>query len=349
MFSNHAVEAIHNQFGNLIVRTPCIYSPYLSELTKSRVYLKLENMQKTGSFKERGVLSFLLHHKDKQINHVVTASAGNHAQAVALHAARLSIPATIFMPIGTTNTKVAETERLLAKVELIGETYDEAYASAQAFSESFCVPYVHAYNDFHVILGQATVALEICSQVGMPDVVFVPVGGGGLIAGIARFFANCGDVTPEIIGVEAQSYQSMAEALNKGKKDTFPVVKTIAEGIAVQKVGNLTKNICQELNPSFIAVSDEQIQSAIILLLERQKTLVEGAGAASVAALLSEKFRHNFNNKTVVLIISGGNIDISLLARLTAQELARSSRLSRMSIVIKDSPGSLSLLFANNY
>ncbi|HXW53449.1 MAG TPA: pyridoxal-phosphate dependent enzyme, partial [Myxococcota bacterium] len=244
----------------------------------------------------------------------------------------------------TANTKVAETERLRAKVELVGQDYDEAYAAAQAFSEREKIPYVHAYNDHHVILGQATVALEICSQVGLPDVVFVPVGGGGLIAGIAQFFAQLKNKTAKIIGVEAEDFQSMADALNKGKKTVRPGAKTIAEGIAVKNVGQLTKAICEDLMPELISVTDDQIQQAITLLLERQKTLAEGAGAASVAALLADGFRHNFCDKTVVLIVSGGNIDISLLARLTAQELARSSRLSRMSIVIKDSPGSLSLL-----
>jgi threonine dehydratase len=345
MFLNQDIEKLYDNFKGILIKTPCVLSPVLSEITQGKVYLKLENMQKTGSFKERGALSFLLHHKDRSLNHVVTASAGNHAQAVALHAARLKIPATIFMPIGTSNIKVVETERLKATVQLIGENYDEAYAAACNFAQKSGFQYVHAYNDLQVIAGQATVALEILSQVDCPDAIFVPIGGGGLIAGIAHFIANLKSATsPKIIGVEARDFQSMAQALNKGTLNARHNLKSIADGIAIRKVGELTEKICYYANPELTSVSDDQIQSAIILLLERQKVVTEGAGAATVAALLADGYRHSFSNKTVVLVISGGNIDISLLARLTAQELIKSRRLCRMSIVIKDSPGSLSAL-----
>jgi len=345
VIENQNVQEVYSKIERLVVKTPCVYSPYLSEITKASVYLKLENMQRTGSFKERGVLSFLLHHQGEGLRQVVTASAGNHAQSVALHAASFGITATIFMPIRTANTKVAETERLRGEVRLVGENYDEAYAAAQDFSRSLNIPYLHAYNDRQVIMGQASVALEVCQQVGVPDALFVPVGGGGLIAGMGQFFVNIsGSKSPKIIGVEAEDYQSMAQALDKGKMQSSPLKRTIAEGIAVRKVGEHTSGICKNLPLMLTAVSDEQIQSAIILLVEKQKTVAEGAGAASVAALLSDEYRHSFRDKTVVLVVSGGNIDISLLARLTAQELIKSSRLSRMSIVIKDSPGSLSAL-----
>lgn len=345
MFSNDDVRKLEEKFRHILVKTPCIYSTYLSELTGAKVYLKLENLQRTGSFKERGALSFLLHHKDKHLKHVVTASAGNHAQAVARHAGKLKIAATIFMPLGTSNTKVVETERFNASVELVGENYDEAYAAARDFAKANGYEYVHAYNDRHVILGQATVGLEISAQVRNPDVIFVPIGGGGLIAGVAQFFANLRSRTaPKIIGVEAKDFQSMAGALNKGSPTGRAHAKTIAEGIAVQRVGELTEAVCRDVNPELVNVDDDQIQSAIVLLLERQKIVTEGAGAATVAALLEGSLRHSFFNKTVVLIVSGGNIDTSLLARLTAQELVKSSRLCRMSIVIKDSPGSLAAL-----
>jgi threonine dehydratase len=346
MFLNHEVERLDEKFRKVLVKTPCVFSPYLSEISKANVYLKLENMQRTGSFKERGALSFLLHHKNEQWTSVVTASAGNHAQAVALHAQRLNIPAIIFMPIGTSNIKVAETERLKASVKLVGQNYDEAYNAAKEFAETNGFLYIHAYNDPLVILGQATVGLEVFRQVKNPDAIFVPIGGGGLIAGIAQFVANLPtDNVPQIIGVETEDYQSMALALHKGN---FTIAarngKTIAEGIAVKNVGSLSQKICEELAPVLTSVSDDQIQSAIVLLLERQKIVTEGAGAASVAAFLSDDYRHSFVNKTVVLIVSGGNIDISLLARLTAQELVKSSRLCRISTVIKDIPGSLALL-----
>lgn len=345
MFLNLDVIKLYERFRTFIIKTPCIFSPCLSEITGAKIYLKLENMQRTGSFKERGALSFLLHHKNHKYNHVVTASAGNHAQAVALHAARLGIKATIFMPIGTSNTKVTETERLLADVQIMGENYDDAYALAHEFAERTGTPYVHAYNDPHVILGQATVAHEILMQTKNPDAIFVPIGGGGLIAGIAQYVGNAKlAAPPKIIGVEAEDFQSMATALNKGSLALGPKKKTIAEGIAVKNAGQLAYQICQVEKPTLTSVDDHQIQSAIILMLERQKIVTEGAGAATVAALLSPTFRHSFKDKTVVLVISGGNIDISILARLTAQELVKSSRLCRMSIVIKDSPGGLSAL-----
>lgn len=345
MFLNHEVERLYEKFNKVLVKTPCVFSPYLSEISQAKVYLKLENMQRTGSFKERGALSFLLHHKDQKWTSVVTASAGNHAQAVALHAQRLNIPATIFMPIGTSNIKVAETEKLNATVKLVGQNYDEAYNAAKDFADEQGYLYVHAYNDALVILGQATVGLEVFNQVKNPDAIFVPIGGGGLIAGIAQFFANLGSDKPRIIGVEAHDYQSMAQALHKGD---FTVHgkngKTIAEGIAVKNVGSLSQKICEDLHPELTSVTDDQIQSAIVLLIERQKIVTEGAGAASIAAFLSDDYRHSFVNKKVVLIVSGGNIDISLLARLTAQELVKSSRLCRISMVIKDIPGSLASL-----
>lgn len=345
MFSNHDVEQVFQSFKGILVKTPCVFSPFLSEVTGAKVYLKLENMQRTGSFKERGALNFLLKHRDPPLRQVVAASAGNHAQAVALHSARLGIAAHIFMPVGTSNTKILQTERLNATVKLKGQNYDEAYAAAREFADASGAQYLHAYNDAYVICGQATVALEIFSQVDRPDAIIVPLGGGGLISGIAQFVANMKSMpSPKIIGVEAREFQSMALALDKGKPETLTGTKTIAEGIAVRKVGALTHQICAQLNPELTNVSDQQIQNAIMLLLERQKIVTEGAGAASVAALMLEQYRHSFKGKTVVLIVSGGNIDISLLARLTAQELVKSSRLCRMSLVIKDTPGSLSEL-----
>lgn len=343
MFSNQYIEQVHDQLRGFLVKTPCLFSPHLSKLTEANVYLKLENMQKTGSFKERGALNFLLKQSDGLPSHVVTASAGNHAQAVALHAARLNVKATIFMPEGTANIKVLETERLNATVKLVGENYDEAYALARQFADETGARYLHAYNDPHVIAGQATVALEIYQQIGPPDAMVVPIGGGGLIAGISQFVANASPDKTRVYGVTARDFHSMAQALNKHKSDT----KTIAEGIAVRNMGDLANTICMNHSPEFTSVTDREIQSAIVLLLERQKIVTEGAGAASVAAILSDEYRHRFRGKTVVVVISGGNIDISLLARLTAQEMVKSCRLCRMSLVIKDTPGSLSKLLVS--
>lgn len=342
MFSNHDVEQLHHNFRGLIVNTPCVRSPALSELTQANVYLKLENLQRTGSFKERGALSFLLQQSNRPLAHVVTASAGNHAQAVAFHAKRMNVPATIFMPERTPNTKVLATERFDATVKLIGQSYDDAYAAAKEYAEETNALYIHAYNDPHVIMGQATIAYEICRDLDRVDAIFVPVGGGGLIAGISQYMANRARGNTEIYGVEANAFPSMAVALNKSSAVISAHAKTIAEGIAVKKAGDLAANILSQTKPIMMQVSDHQIQSAIMLLLEKQKVVAEGAGATPLAGLLIDELRHSFQSKTVVLVISGGNIDISLLARLTSQELVCTGRLCRMSLVIKDTPGSLS-------
>lgn len=343
MFSNAEVNELCEKSQGVLIRTPCVYSARLSEITGAHVYLKLENMHRTGSFKERGALSFLLHAHEGSLNHVVTASAGNHAQAVALHAARLGIFATIFMPEGTPNTKVLATERLKARVKLIGSNYDEAFRSARDFAEEAHASYIHAYNNLHVIMGQATTAAEIFCDLPNVDVILVPVGGGGLIAGISQFVLNNSSTKrPHIIGVEAVSFPSVAMALNKTNNIIPNSAKTIAEGIAVRRAGELATEILAKSQPDMVVVNDEQIQAAIMFLLERQKIVAEGAGAAPVAAILLDELRHSFKAKTVVLVVSGGNIDISLLSRLTAQELVNSSRLCRMSLVIKDCPGSLS-------
>jgi threonine dehydratase len=342
MFSNQHIEQIYDRMKVMLIKTPCIISPFLSELTKARVYLKFENMQRTGSFKERGALNFLIGRRDTRLKHVVTASAGNHAQAVALHSARLNILATVFMPLNTSNIKILETERLNAQVKLVGENYDEAYIKAQEFAQASNAYYLHAYNDPHVIAGQATVALEIYSQIDHFDAIFIPVGGGGLLAGIAQFIENTKQTSkPKIFGVEACDFQSMAQVLKKGKSDIKADAKTIAEGIAVRKIGELAQRICEKIPLELVSVTDQEIQAAIMLLLERQKIISEGAGAVSTAALLSDKYRHSFKGKTVVLVVSGGNIDVSLLAKLTAQELVKTRRLCRMSLIIKDTPGSL--------
>lgn len=346
MFTNEDIEAAYSRIKNDIIVSPCIYSPFLSKITRGQVFLKLENMQQTGSFKERGALNFLLSKASNSLKHVVAASAGNHAQAVALHARRLGVKATIFMPLGTSNTKILQTERHRAEVKLVGQNYDEAYLCAQEYTKEHNAEYMHAYNDLNIIIGQATIGIEIKAQVGVPDYIFAPIGGGGLFSGIAQFFANEGTNKTTMIGVEASAFQSMAHALDKGRPFSLIGEKTIADGIAVRKVGSLTHQICDKLQPKLINVDDDRIQDAIMLLLERQKIVTEGAGAASTAGLLLDCFKSELVNRKVVVIVSGGNIDISLLSRLTGQELIKSGRLCRISLVIKDTPGSLSCLLS---
>ncbi|MCA9508151.1 MAG: threonine ammonia-lyase [Myxococcales bacterium] len=347
MFTNKQIENAHLRIKDNIVITPCIFSPYLSKLTSGQVYLKLENMQHTGSFKERGALNFLLSKQSLSLRHVVAASAGNHAQAVAFHARRLGVKATIFMPIGTSNTKILQTQRYGADVKLVGQNYDEAYSCAKEFAIEHEAEYVHAYNDVEIITGQATIGLEIQNQIGVPDYMFAPIGGGGLFAGIAKYFANLSGIKKvQMIGVEAMAFQSMAQALDKGSPFSLAGEKTIADGIAVRRVGELTHKICDELQPKLVGVDDYQIQRAIMLLLERQKIVTEGAGATATAGMLLERFKDELVDKKIVVIVSGGNIDISLLSRLTGQELINSGRLCRLSLIIKDTPGSLSHLLS---
>jgi threonine dehydratase len=347
MLATNAIELAYERIRHDIILSPCIYSNYLSDLTSARVYLKLETMQVTGSFKERGALNFLLCHEDMPIRHVVAASAGNHAQAVARHAARLGFLATIFMPIGTPNNKILQTERLQAVVKLVGSNYDEAYDAALVFAQNTQAKYIHAYNDPDVIAGQGTIGLEISEQVGIPDIIISPVGGGGLIAGITQFFARNPKKKPYVYGVEASAFQSMAHALNKSSLWSKNFEKTIADGIAVAHVGDLTHALCAEYEQlAMLHVADAQIQNAMMLLLERQKILSEGAGAAATAALLLAQQREVLLGKSVVVIVSGGNVDISLLARLAGQALVGSSRMCRLSCILKDTPGSLSQLLA---
>lgn len=334
MFKNSSVTSIYADINHHLVKTPCIYSAFLSDLIKANVYLKLENMQRTGSFKERGVLSFLNRYLGK-IDHVVTASAGNHAQALAFHADRLGIKATIFMPEGTPNNKVTATENYNGNVIIKGLSYEESFGYAMEYAKESKGRYVHAYNDIDIIIGQASVALEIMSQVANPDIIIVPVGGGGLISGISCYIENLSiPHKPKILGVNALDY--------KTKKST----KTIAEGIALKNMGDLAINICSETLVDYIGVLDIEIQRAIILLLSMQKIVVEGAGAASVAGLLKDEVSRTLVNKNIVLVISGGNIDLSLLSRLSKRELVNSGRLCRFSIIIKDMPGSLSTMLA---
>lgn len=336
------IEDVYDRIKNDIIRTPAIFSPVLSEMVNGQVYLKLENLQETGSFKARGACNFLRSRKDT-VTHVVAASAGNHAQAVAMHANRMGIKATIFMPVGTPKIKIRQTERLFAEVILLGQTYDEAFNAAFRFAKEHNASYVHAFDEKDIILGQATIALEIFEDLGAPDLVIVPVGGAGLISGILSYFKGRKECQTEVIGVESEDFCSMATALDKGISVKSEQHKTIADGIAVSKIGALPLSICAFFCPRIVLVNDVEIQHAMMLLLEKQKIVVEGAGAVGVVPLLFDK-GIDLQGKKIVIIISGGNIDINFLSRLTSQELIQSRRLCRLSIVIKDSPGSLASL-----
>jgi threonine dehydratase len=323
-----------------LIRTPTVPAAALSEMTGCEIHLKLETLQATGSFKERGALNKLLGlSEDQRRLGVVAMSAGNHAQGVAFHARRLGIPATIVMPQGTPFTKIDRTEALGAKVMLKGEGLVDARRAADALAlERGLVP-VHPYDDPAVIAGQGTIALEMLADVPELDVLLVPIGGGGLISGIAVAAKSLAPAI-EIIGVQSALYPSMYRLL-RGEEPGLPVeAPTLAEGIAVKEPGMLTRQIVAELVDSVRLVGERQLESAVELLIERQKLIVEGAGAAGVAALLSQPER--FRGRKVGIVLTGGNIDSRLLASLLMRGLVRGGRLVRLRAELPDLPGALS-------
>lgn len=345
MISKEQLEAAKGRVGSALSATPCVFAPYLSELCSANVYLKLESLQRTGSFKERGAISrlLLLSPEEKQRG-VVAASAGNHAQAVAYHASQLGIKSTIFMPKTTPLFKITRTQSFGATCVLTGENYDEAYEAADAFAKESGAVYVHAYNDSEVIAGQSSVAAEILSQMPQPDFILVPVGGGGLISGVASYVANFAPAT-RVVGIEPRVLPSMQEAILHKGPFQLKAAPTLADGIRVRKVGSITYDICKDLVKDWLCVSDDQIAHAILHLLEQEKVIAEGAGAASVAALMSQNDLP-LKGKNVCAIISGGNIDVTLLSRVIERGLVENGRLVRLVVNLEDKPGNLAQLLA---
>jgi threonine dehydratase len=320
--------------------TPTIRAAALSDLTGCEVFLKLETLHPTGSFKERGALNKLLTLDDGQRRAgVIAMSAGNHAQGVAYHARRLGIPATIVMPAATPFTKIDRTEALGAKVVLRGEGLVDARQAADALARERGLVLVHPYDDPAVIAGQGPIALEMLAQCPELDALLVPVGGGGLISGIA-VAAKTLSPEIEIIGVQSALYPSMYRVL-RGIDPGLPTEgTTLAEGIAVKEPGALTRRIVAALVGAVRLVTERQLESAVELLIERQRLIVEGAGAAGVAALLAEPER--FQGRRVGIVLTGGNIDARLLASLLMRGLVRSGRLVRLRAELPDIPGVLS-------
>jgi threonine dehydratase len=329
--------------GGAVVRTPTLYSQTLSSITGADVWLKFENLQYTASFKDRGALNRLLQlTADERRRGVVAVSAGNHAQGVAYHATRLGIPATIVMPRTTPNIKVANTEALGAMVVLVGDDLATAHAEAEVLASRHGLVWVAPFDDRAIIAGQGTVALELFDDVPDLDVVVVPVGGGGLLAGMAIVAAERAP-TVELIGVETELYPSMANRLHH-RSPAVPGGPTIAEGIGVARAGELTSQIVSALVDDVVTVPEPEIEHAINLLLEIEKTVAEGAGAAGLAAVLADPPR--FRGRRVALVITGGNIDPRLLASVILRGLVRSGRLCRLSVTVTDVPGSLSRVAA---
>jgi threonine dehydratase len=339
-----AVEAARVRLQGAIYETPCAYSQTLSELSGAQCYVKLENLQMTGSFKERGAANLLLQLSAAERRRGVTAaSAGNHGLAVAFHAARLGIPATIVMPTYAPLIKVTSARRYGAEVILHGANYDEAYERAQAVMAERDAVFVHPFDDARVVAGQGTLGLELVEQVEGLDAVVVPVGGGGLIAGVALAIkSRRPDV--RVIGVQSAAVPGMERALAAAKRVRVPAGATIADGIAVRRVGALTYELAARLVDNVVTVDEEELANAVLLLLEIEKTVVEGAGAAPLAALLNRSL--GLTGGRVALVLSGGNIDVTMLARIIERGLVKDGRLVRLGVVLQDRPGALARLTA---
>ncbi|HEX9431720.1 MAG TPA: threonine ammonia-lyase [Burkholderiales bacterium] len=337
MISLEAIRTAAARIEGAVERTPFLPSRTLSRLTGCELYLKFENLQFTASFKERGALNKLLSLSDAERKRgVVAMSAGNHAQAVAYHAARLGIPAVIVMPKGSPNTKIKNTRVHGATVLLEGESLAEAGAHAHELARKDNLVFVHPYEDALVIAGQGTVGLEMLQAIPALDVLVVPVGGGGLIAGIATA-ARALNPRIKIYGVESRTYPSMHQRL---KGEPIKVGgDTIAEGIAVKDVGDIAFAIIQKRVEEVLVVEEETIERGIVALIEIEKTVAEGAGAAALAALLEHPQR--FAGKRVGIPISGGNIDSRVLASVLMRGLVRDARLVRLRVTMPDVSGSL--------
>lgn len=331
------VKAAEQRISASLVRTPTLHSRTLSDIIGAKVYLKFENLQFTAAYKERGALNRLLLLGDNaRKKGVIAASAGNHAQGLAYHGARLGVPVTIVMPKTTPMVKVMQTEGHGARVVLHGEKFEDAYAHSRELEKKEGLTFIHPFDEPDIIAGQGTVALEMLEDAPDIDTLAVPIGGGGLFSGMG---VAARAIKPDIrlIGVQAELYPSMYANV---KGEDLPCEgDTLAEGIAVKQPGELTRRFVQALADDIVLVSERYLEQAVSLLLQIEKTVVEGAGAAGLAALLAHKER--FQGRNVGLVLCGGNIDTRLLANVLLRDLARSGRLARLRIRLQDRPGAL--------
>ncbi len=333
------VQAAYQRIRDFIYFTPAPHSDELSQITGQQVYLKLDNLQRTGAFKERGALNKILTLTDDEKRHgVIAASAGNHAQAVAYHATQRGIRARIVMPLMTPLVKVSSTTNFGAEVILHGANYDEACAEATRLSEEDGMTFLHPFDDDAVIAGQGTIGLELLDQISGLEAIVVPIGGGGLIGGVACAIKETNPHV-RVIGVQTERLPSMLRAAEAGQPVTVPAEATIADGIAVRRAGTHTLPLVQRFVDELVTVDEEEIANAILLLLEREKTLAEGAGAAALASLLQHKT--SLNGQRTAVLVCGGNIDVSLLARIIERGLVKDGRRTRLRIHLTDRPGAL--------
>jgi threonine dehydratase len=331
------IRAAAKRIEGAVVRTPMLMSRTLSEVIGAEVWLKFENLQFTSAYKERGALNKLLQlSEEERARGVIAASAGNHSQAVAYHAKRLGIPATIVMPEPTPTVKVTQTESHGATVVLYGDMFDDAYAKARELAMEKGFVFVHPFDDPQIIAGAGTVALEMLEDAPDLDTLVVPIGGGGLMSGVS-IAARAVKPDIELIGVEAELYPSMKCAI---QGCNLPLGgDTLAEGIAVKHPGELTSQILKDHVNDVVLVAERDIEQAVAMLVSVEKTVVEGAGSAGLAAMLADKAR--YKGKKVGTLLCGGNIDIHLLANVLVRDLDRQGRIARLRVAAQDQPGAL--------
>jgi threonine dehydratase len=333
------VLAARERLRGSIYESPCPHSIMLSALTGQQVYLKLENLQMTGSFKERGALNRIAMLTPEQAARgVIAASAGNHAQGVAYHATKRGIRALIVMPLTTPLVKVTATRDFGAEVLLHGANYDDACAEAVRLCDEQQLTFIHPFDDAGVMAGQGTIGLELLEQVPQLEAVVVPIGGGGLIGGIACAIKESHPQI-RIVGVQTSRLPSMQAAVEAHHPVTVDPATTIADGIAVRRAGDLTFPLVERYVDEIVTVEEDEIASAILMLLEREKTLAEGAGAAALAALLEH--RTSLHGAHTAVLVCGGNIDVTLLSRIIERGLVKDGRMIRLRIVLLDKPGAL--------
>ena len=339
------IRAAAKRIEGAVVRTPMLKSRTLSEVIGAEVWLKFENLQFTSAYKERGALNKLLQLTgEERARGVIAASAGNHSQAVAYHATRLGIPATIVMPESTPTVKVTKTQGYGANVVLYGDMFDDAYAKARELALENGYVFVHPFDDPQIIAGAGTVALEMLEDAPDLDAIIVPIGGGGLISGVS-IAARAVKPDVELIGVEAELYPSMKCAIEGCH---LPLGgDTLAEGIAVKQPGELTSRILKDYVQDVVLVSERDIERAVAMLVGIEKTVVEGAGAAGCAAMLADPGR--YKGKRIATLLCGGNIDTHLLANVLVRDLVRQGRIARLRVAAQDQPGALAKITAQFY
>ena len=339
MVNLESIEAAANRIRPSIYESPLMHSKTLSRLTGNSIFLKLENLQMTGSFKERGALNRILTMTDDERRRgIIAASAGNHGQGVAYHAAQRDIPVQIWMPRSTPLIKLSATRAYGADVVLHGDSYDEACAAAVEQSVQRNATFINPFDGYDVIAGQGTIGLELLNQHLALDAVFVPVGGGGLIGGVGCAVKGR-NARVEVIGVQTARLPSMKAALHQLEPIDLPVQSTLADGIAVRRAGMRTLPLVREYVDQIVTVDEDDIAAAILVLLESEKTVAEGAGAIALAAVLQAKTEHR--GKNIAVLVSGGNLDVNLLARIIEQGLVRDGRRLRLRVRLPDYPGAL--------